>query len=67
MRSDQVLPSAVEAIGRTPLVELDYLNPGFSSGANLAATLQLLAGPGQTIAILMCDSGLKYLSTNLWD
>ena len=42
---------------------------GFSSGANLAAALQLLAGPcrGKTIAILMCDSGLKYLSTDLWD
>lgn len=42
---------------------------GFSSGANLAAALQLLAGVccGKTVAILMCDSGLKYLSTNLWD
>lgn len=41
---------------------------GFSSGANLAGALQLLAGPckGKTIAIVMCDSGLKYLSTNLW-
>lgn len=41
---------------------------GFSSGANLAAALQLLAGPerGGTIAILICDSGLKYLSTPLW-
>jgi cysteine synthase A len=41
---------------------------GFSTGANLAAALQLLAGPlpGATIAIIACDSGLKYLSTNLW-
>jgi cysteine synthase A len=41
---------------------------GFSSGANLAGALQLLAGPckGETVAIVMCDSGLKYLSTNLW-
>jgi cysteine synthase A len=41
---------------------------GYSSGANLAAALQLLAGPeaGNTIAIVMCDSGLKYLSTDLW-
>lgn len=41
---------------------------GFSSGANLAAALQLLQGPckGQTVAIIVCDSGLKYLSTNLW-
>ncbi|HET7085643.1 MAG TPA: cysteine synthase family protein [Rhizomicrobium sp.] len=41
---------------------------GFSSGANVAAALQLLRGPekGGTIAVLICDSGLKYLSTGLW-
>lgn len=42
---------------------------GFSTGANLAAALQLLAGPapGATVAIIACDSGLKYLSTDLWN
>lgn len=42
---------------------------GFSSGANTAAALQLLRGAfaGRTIAIMICDSGLKYLSTELWD
>jgi cysteine synthase A len=42
---------------------------GFSSGANVAAALQLLDGPckGMSIAILICDSGLKYLSTDLWE
>ena len=41
---------------------------GFSSGANLAAAVKLLQGPcrGGTVAILVCDSGLKYLSTDLW-
>jgi len=41
---------------------------GFSSGANLAAALRLLRSQlkGQTIAILINDSGLKYLSTDLW-
>ena len=41
---------------------------GFSSGANLAGALQVLAAkePGQTIAMLVCDSGLKYLSTDLY-
>ena len=41
---------------------------GYSSGANLAAALQLLSGPlpGAAIAIIACDSGLKYLSTDLW-
>lgn len=42
---------------------------GYSSGANLAAALSLLNGPvpGATIAIIACDSGLKYLSTDLWN
>jgi len=41
---------------------------GFSSGANVAAALRLLAGEmkGSTIAVMICDSGLKYLSTDLW-
>ena len=41
---------------------------GYSSGANLAAAFQLLEGAcrGKTIVILADDSGLKYLSTNLW-
>ncbi|MCZ4354460.1 cysteine synthase family protein [Roseovarius aestuarii] len=41
---------------------------GFSSGANLAGAVQLLQGPerGGTVAIVICDSGLKYLSTDLW-
>ena len=42
---------------------------GFSSGANVAAALQLLgtAFAGKTIVVLLNDSGLKYLSTDLWD
>ena len=41
---------------------------GFSSGANVAAALQLLQGEmrGKTLAVVICDSGLKYLSTDLW-
>jgi cysteine synthase A len=41
---------------------------GFSAGANVAAALQLLQTkhPGKTIAVLLSDSGLKYLSTDLW-
>lgn len=40
----------------------------FSSGANIAAALKLLSGPekGEVIAAVICDSGLKYLSTDLW-
>jgi len=38
---------------------------GFSSGANVAAALQL--APGRTVVTLIDDSGLKYLSTDLWE
>jgi len=41
---------------------------GYSSGANVAAALQLLAGDlrGKSVAVVICDSGLKYLTTGLW-
>lgn len=41
---------------------------GYSAGANLAAALRLLRGSeaGGTVAFVVCDSGLKYLSTDLW-
>ena len=41
---------------------------GFSSGANAAAALKLLSGDmrEKTVVILLSDSGLKYLSTDLW-
>lgn len=41
---------------------------GFSSGANVAAALRLLRTEmrGKTIGAVICDSGLKYLSTDLW-
>ncbi len=61
--------SAQEAIGCARRLARDEgIFAGFSSGANLAAATQLLAGPlpGATIAIIACDSGLKYLSTGLW-
>ena len=42
---------------------------GFSSGANVAAAMALLKSDfkGKTAVVLICDSGLKYLSTDLWD
>jgi cysteine synthase A len=42
---------------------------GYSSGANIAAALDLLRGheKGGVIAAIISDSGLKYLSTDLWD
>lgn len=50
------------------LARTEGIFAGFSSGANVAAALQLLAGEmaGRTVAVVICDSGLKYLSTTLW-
>lgn len=50
------------------LAKLEGLFAGFSSGANVAAALRLLETTlrGKTIVVLLCDSGLKYLSTDLW-
>lgn len=50
------------------LARVEGLFAGFSAGANAAAALQLLEGPcrGGVVGILLCDSGLKYLSTDLW-
>lgn len=41
---------------------------GFSAGANLAGALQVLKQRerGNTVAFIVCDSGLKYLSTSLY-
>jgi cysteine synthase A len=41
---------------------------GFSSGANVAAARRLLEDKGKdiTVVVLICDSGLKYLTTDLW-
>lgn len=41
---------------------------GISSGANLAAAMALLSGPerNKAVALIISDSGLKYLSTELY-
>jgi cysteine synthase A len=51
------------------LAKYEGIFGGFSAGANAAAALELLktTHKGGTIAILVCDSGLKYLSTDLWE
>lgn len=50
------------------LAKEEGLFTGFSSGANLAGALQLLNGQykGKSVCITLNDSGLKYLSTDLW-
>jgi cysteine synthase len=46
------------------LAKLEGIFAGFSSGANVAAARQLIAG--RTVVVTINDSGLKYLSTELW-
>lgn len=61
--------SGSEAIQTTRrLAKTEGIFAGFSSGANLAAAMRLLKGElsGKTVVVLINDSGLKYLSTELW-
>jgi cysteine synthase A len=46
------------------LARVEGIFAGFSSGANISAALRLL--PGRTVVTIINDSGLKYLSTDLW-
>lgn len=58
-----------EAIKVTRLLaEKEGLFCGFSAGVNVAAAAELLRGEcrGGVVAVVLCDSGLKYLSTDLW-
>ena len=50
------------------LARYEGIFAGFSAGANLAGAIELLRGhhKGEVIAIIICDSGLKYLSTDLF-
>lgn len=51
------------------LARTEGLMGGYSTGAHLAAAIELLRTTerGRTIAFLACDSGLKYLSTDLFE
>ncbi|MFM1801199.1 MAG: hypothetical protein RJA81_551 [Planctomycetota bacterium] len=61
--SDKEAIEATRILART-----EGLLGGFSSGAHLAAAMKLLetTESGKTIVFLVCDSGLKYLSTDLF-
>lgn len=59
-----------EAIAATrALARREGIFAGFSSGANVAAAMKLLEGPerGSRIVLTINDSGLKYLSTDLFE
>jgi cysteine synthase A len=46
------------------MARMEGIFAGFSSGANVAAARQLIAG--RTVVVMINDTGLKYLSTDLW-
>jgi cysteine synthase A len=50
------------------LASQEALLAGTSSGANVVAAIRTAKrlGPGHTVATLLCDSGLKYLTTDLY-
>jgi len=54
--------------GARDLARIEGIFGGFSTGAHAVAARKLLSGPetGRTIVFLACDSGLKYLSTDLY-
>jgi len=63
----QVTDDAALSMARR-LAREEGIFAGFSSGANVAAAVRLLETTcrGATVAVLLPDSGLKYLSTDLW-
>ena len=67
---DEILPiptADAESMARR-LAREEGLFAGTSSGANITAAIQLglRLGPGATVATLLVDSGLKYLSTDVY-
>ena len=68
--ADEVIQvSTAEAKDMTRrLAREEALFAGTSSGANVVAALKVARrlGPGRTVGTVVCDSGLKYLSTDLY-
>lgn len=67
---DQIMPVKTDdakAMTRR-LAKEEALFAGTSSGANVLAAIQVAErmGPGATVVTLMADSGLKYLSTDVY-
>ncbi len=63
----QVTGAEARAAARV-LASVEGIFAGFSSGANVAAAMKLLAGElsARTTVVLINDCGLKYLTTDLW-
>lgn len=67
---DEIVPVSTEeamAMARR-LARTDALFAGTSTGANLVAAIEVgrRLGPAATVVTVMCDSGIKYLSTALY-
>jgi cysteine synthase A len=67
---DEIVPVATEDAKEMArrLAREEALFGGTSSGANVIAAIQVARrlGPGATVVTLMADSGLKYLSTDVY-
>ncbi len=68
--ADQVVPVRTDdakAMARR-LAREEGLFAGTSAGANVLAAIEIgrTLGPGATVVTLLCDSGLKYLSTDVF-
>jgi len=68
--ADEIIPvttSDAKDMARR-LAREEAIFAGTSSGANVVAAIAVARrlGPGRTVATLICDSGLKYLSTDLY-
>ncbi len=67
---DEIVPVSTEAAREMTrrLAREEALFAGTSSGANVLAAIQVARrlGPGKTVVTLMCDSGLKYLDTDVY-
>ena len=61
--TDESATDAARMLART-----EGVLAGYSTGAQLHAAIGLLRGPerGHTLAFLVCDTGMKYLSTGLY-
>ncbi|GMI20332.1 hypothetical protein TeGR_g10880 [Tetraparma gracilis] len=61
--SDEEATETARLIART-----EGIFGGFSGGANVAAAVKVIReGKGEHVLALICDNGLKYLSTDLYD
>lgn len=74
-RWDPELPDEIMAVSTADagamsrrLAREEAIFAGTSSGANVVAAIRVAErlGPGRTVVTLACDSGLKYLSTDLY-